>query len=769
MGLRDYNKKRNFKSTPEPPGDEGPRARKGALRFVVQLHDASRKHYDVRLELDGTMKSWAVPKGPSTDPLERRLAVEVEDHPIAYNDFEGIIPAGNYGAGVVMIWDEGTYTARAVEFPAKDEADALRRGLAKGHLTVVLEGSKLKGEFALIRLAKGGPGNWLMVKKHDKFAARTEITHADRSARSGRTLGEIAATAGKEGKIWHSRPKEPAPAKTKQKKIIAKASAPRAALPPKFKKKAKAEASPEPGKPPVWLPAAAAPSAAGLVIQPFFDGYRAQVVIGEGGDVRLAAKTGSPLTKRFPALVTALEGVRGPLKLDGLIVALDAEGSPRRRGQGAGAKPAGAASPATYAFFAYDLLHADGRDLSALPLKDRLAALDALDLRHAALVVVSAKTPDDAAIGGLARPADDPYAVTTARTFRAGGGVRSRLPPPKEEAATVLSTAKMPGSRHEVVGRSRDKARPAPPRPAVPQLALTNLQKIFWPDERYTKGDLIDYYRTVAPLMVPHLAGRPQSLNRHPNGIKGTSFFQKEVAGSIPGWMETATIASGRSGKVVTYALVQSAADLLCLANMGCIEINTWLSRVPHVNRPDYVVFDLDPGSVPFEAVVDAARVVKKIMDAIGAPAFCKTSGGRGLHVYVPITGAESFDEARLFVELVSREIHRLLPETTSLERSPARRTHRIYLDFLQNRIGQTMAAVYSARPRPGACVSVPLKWTEVKKGLDPSVFTIKTAPARFAKLGDLWAGIHAAAAPLPKLQKALEHYLKEQKAPLSR
>jgi bifunctional non-homologous end joining protein LigD len=264
--------------------------------------------------------------------------------------------------------------------------------------------------------------------------------------------------------------------------------------------------------------------------------------------------------------------------------------------------------------------------------------------------------------------------------------------------------------------------------------------------------------------MLPHLKDRPQSLNRHPNGINGTSFFQKEVSGAVPGWMETATIGSGRSGKTVTYALFQREADLMFLVNMGCIEINTWLSRVQAINSPDFIVFDLDPGKIEFAAVIDVARTIKKLLDGIKAPAYCKTSGSRGLHIYVPIKDATSFDEARNFAQQLSQEVHRLHPDTTSLERSPDRRTHKIYLDYLQNRIGQTMAAVYSVRPKPNATVSTPLRWSEVKQGLDPGIFTITTLPKRLAKLGEIWEGMADAAVSLSDCQKALDALIQTRK-----
>jgi bifunctional non-homologous end joining protein LigD len=744
MGLQSYRNKRNFKSTPEPDGSKPKRKVSQGLRFVVQLHEASRRHYDLRLEMDGAMKSWAVPKGPSLDPMDRRLAVQVEDHPMEYNDFEGVIPPGNYGAGVVMIWDEGTYRARAVEYPAKDEEDALLRGLDKGHITFILEGSKLKGEFALIRLAKSEGDNWLLVKKHDGFASREDITHADRSVRSGRTMGEIAALSPKEGKIWSSR-KDKAPVKTvgtkKKKASISKGK--RQTLPAVYKKKAALDPDLRLQKPVLWKPTAALPELKQSTVFPLYDGYRALLRIDADGKISLTAKTGLSLNKRFPRLLTSLQACQGPLLLDGLVVPLDDEGQARRRGRSAGKKDL------QHAFYIYDLLHADGYDVTGLKLKDRLAALTALELTGDTLRLAEDSDNAHLAIGVLQRSEDEAYhARNFPRTCR--GQSEARAP----ESSPDLQ---QPGSRHEVLRRT---AKPG----ARQQLSLTNLEKLYWPKEKITKGQLLDYYQKVASYMLPHLKDRPQSLNRHPNGINGTSFFQKEVSGAVPGWMETATIGSGRSGKTVTYALFQREADLMFLVNMGCIEINTWLSRVQAINSPDFIVFDLDPGKIEFAAVIDVARTIKKLLDGIKAPAYCKTSGSRGLHIYVPIKDATSFDEARNFAQQLSQEVHRLHPDTTSLERSPDRRTHKIYLDYLQNRIGQTMAAVYSVRPKPNATVSTPLRWSEVKQGLDPGIFTITTLPKRLAKLGEIWEGMADAAVSLSDCQKALDALIQTRK-----
>jgi bifunctional non-homologous end joining protein LigD len=271
------------------------------------------------------------------------------------------------------------------------------------------------------------------------------------------------------------------------------------------------------------------------------------------------------------------------------------------------------------------------------------------------------------------------------------------------------------------------------------QPTLTNLSKVYWPAGKLTKGDLIDYYRDVAPVMLPYLRDRPQSLHRHPNGIDGKDFFQKDVGKHPPPeWVQTTLIPSDR-GDPVRYLLCQDEATLLYLANLGCIEINPWNSRVGSLDRPDYLVIDLDPQDLPFERVIETAQVVRSLLDKCGADSCCKTSGKRGLHIFVPMGRQHTTDHVRQFAELLAHLAHAELPETTSIVRPPAQRRRRVYLDYLQNRRGQTMAAAYSIRPVPGAMVSTPLRWSEVRKGLDPSKFTIRTIRRRLDRVGDLW------------------------------
>jgi bifunctional non-homologous end joining protein LigD len=280
---------------------------------------------------------------------------------------------------------------------------------------------------------------------------------------------------------------------------------------------------------------------------------------------------------------------------------------------------------------------------------------------------------------------------------------------------------------------------------------VTNLSKIFWPKEKYTKGDLIDYYRKISKYILPYMVNRPQSLNRHPNGILGPSFFQKNVGHSLPPWIKTFKIHSESNDKNIHYLVCRDEAHLIYMANLGCIEMNPWFSRIQHLDKPDYLVLDLDPLNIAFKYVVEAALTIHKILDSAGVNNYCKTSGATGLHVYVPLGAKYSYDQAKQFANTVALEAYKKLPKTTSVLRMPNRRPNKIYLDFLQNRKGQTLAAPYSVRPKPGATVATPLKWSEVKPGLDPKKFTIKTIFERLQKHGDLFKPVLGKSVDLKK------------------
>ncbi|GFO58885.1 ATP-dependent DNA ligase [Geomonas silvestris] len=851
MGLEDYQKKRNFSSTPEPDAtfpseDQG-------LRFVVQKHAASHLHYDFRLELDGVLKSWAVPKGPSLDPSLKRLAMMVEDHPFDYRSFEGTIPKGNYGAGEVIVWDEGTYAAPGVS-DLKESERLLRAGLAKGDLKFVLRGHKLNGEFALVKMRSEKENTWLLIKKKDPWATAEEVTLDDRSVLSDLRLNDSGQT-----------------------EILFATAAPAA----------------PPSDP---LPRGVKPMLATLVDEPFDnagwifeikqDGYRAIAEI-ENGHVELYSRNNLSFNRNFTAIVRALETLPGNLVLDGEVVALDEQGRSNfqllqnhlKTGQG----------PLCY--FVFDLLYRDANDLRSLPLlarKEQLRGLlpDLPEVRFNDHIAETGKEFFELARqnnleGIVAKRADSSYQIgrrsrdwlkikirheqeavicgfTQPRGGRgyfgslllgafqggelvhigfSGGGfdermlreihakltelvqpespfssrVKSEMPitwvspvlvcevsfsewtdegvmrqpiflglREDKDPESVVRELPVPIQLAEAEAGSGEVAAAAPPTDhqaasAAParlagtgkdlevtiggrRLKLSNLDKVFWPDEGYTKGDLIDYYRQVAPVMLPYLEDRPESLYRTPNGINEKGFFQKEAGELPPEWMPTKEIYSESNQKNIKYFICQEEATLVYLANLGCIEINPWLSRLASLDNPDYFVIDLDPEDISFDRVVEAAQAVHQILERAGAPGYPKTSGATGIHIYIPLGARYDYDAAVKFAQVVATLAHQLVPDFTSLVRDPRKRQQRVYLDYLQNRGGQTLAAPYSVRPRPGATVSTPLTWDEVRIGLSPSSFTIKTVPARLAERGDLFRPVLG---PGIDLERCLDNLLK--------
>jgi bifunctional non-homologous end joining protein LigD len=817
VSLAKYRQKRRFPETPEPRGTpaQGSRKGRGPLRFVVQKHQASHLHYDFRLELDGTLKSWAVPKGPSLDPGDKRLAMMVEDHPLDYRRFEGTIPKGNYGAGTVLVWDEGTYCSRETADRIESER-LLREGLRKGRLAFVLNGAKLMGAFSLVKLKRGEENAWLLVKQRDPWASGTDITAADRSVVSGRRLDEIARRPGK-------------------------ARGPGVRDAPKGK-----------------MPRRIKPMLATLVEAPFdrpgwlfelkWDGYRAIAEVDRRG-VAFYSRSQQSFAHRFAPLVESLGKLGHEAVLDGEVVVVDDEGKSsfqllqnyQRTGAG------------RLRYYVFDLLYLDGHDLRGLPLRRRKELLgqilgtlpDVLLSEHVqeqgvaffeaaqargleGIMAKDGESPyregrrgpewlkiktrrrQEAVIGGFTEPRGHrkdlgalvlgvyeegrlTYIGHTGGGLNAPGlaDLRARLEPlvrrtcpfherpatnapvhwvePRlvcevsfqewtddgilrqpifvglrdDKPATAVRREEARPVRAAVAAAERPQRRRAAPAaklPAAPKPPLTNLDKVYWPDEGFTKGDLIAYYREVAPVLLPYLRDRPESLHRHPDGIAGESFFQKDVSGRPPpDWVQTVTLPSESHGRAVTYLLCQDEATLLYLANLGCIELNPWNARLGSLDRPDYLVLDLDPVSVPFARVIEAALAIRTMLDRAGAESVCKTSGKRGLHIFVPLGARYDTELARQFAELVANLVHQRLPGFTSVVRSPALRQRRVYLDFLQNRRGQTLAAPYSVRPHPGATVSTPLRWQEVKKGLDPGRFTLRTLPGRLARVGDLW------------------------------
>lgn len=921
MGLSKYKEKRNFKKTPEPPGKKASSG--GALKFVIQKHAASHLHYDFRLEMEGVMKSWAVPKGPSLNPKDKRLAMMVEDHPMEYRNFEGIIPQGNYGGGTVMIWDEGTY--EALEEPDRDKGEkSLLRSLHAGSIKIRMNGKKLKGEFALVKMKGRGENAWLLIKHNDKYASSKDITKSDRSVVTGRTLDEIKAHAVEEGAVWRSNRESESDRearsvphrKSNNLRIAGKndlEDARKAAFPHDIK-----------------------PMLATLVDDPFdrddwffeikWDGYRAIAEVN-GSKVNVYSRNLISFNDRYHAVVEALKELGMKAVLDGEIVAVDDNGVASfqllqqhlKTGEG------------TLVYYVFDILYLDGYDLTGLPLRKRKEILqralpDDPVVKYSDHIEGNGIDLYDAALregleGIIAKNAESPYRIdarskewlkikthmrqeavicgfTQARGGRkhfgalvlgvydgkelkyighSGGGFNTKslaevmkmLKPlitdkmpfrqkpktnmpvtwvkPKlvcevafqewtdgghmrqpifqgmridksptdvkreapehtsdvrtvkanasehalrivhkkdgeEEEITPVKEAKVPAKKKAAkkAGKKTAKAaaKKAPAKKTVKktaskkaaskktaskkssspiaeiniedgedqlivansqELKLTNLDKVYWKKEGYTKLDLINYYIKIAPYILSYLKDRPESLNRHPNGISGQNFFQKDVKGKVPEWIQTVEVYSESNDRNIDYLLCQDEATLIYLANLGCIELNPWHSRLGSLENPDYCLIDLDPHEIGFDKVVETALVVKEVLDEIRLPSYCKTSGSSGLHICIPLGAQYDFDQSRNFAELLVSLVHQRIPSFTSLLRSPSQRRRKVYLDFLQNRQTQTVAAPYCVRPKPGATVSTPLHWDEVKKGLSPSQFTIRNIFSRLEEVGDIW------------------------------
>lgn len=664
MALKDYKSKRNFRKTPEPSGDK--KTGKGSsLKFVVQLHHATRRHFDLRLEWGGVLKSWAVPKGPSLNPLDSRLAVHVEDHPLDYGDFEGTIPKGNYGAGTVQLWDRGVFTVPGVEGRAATER-RVEKDYREGKLKFSLHGEKLNGTFNLVRI-KSDPKNWLLIKKRDGYAKYQQKESEDISVKTGRTIEQIKAGVQAGEKQWVR--ENPKGEKAAFSLDDLSGKLPKTTLKP--------VPSDLPHKIQPMLPCEMRRS-----IDPkgfwFFGsegGVRAIAVI-EKGRVKLSSKQGLSLKEKFPQIVAALKAIKGTAVLDGEL------------NQGK--------------YLVWDLLYWEGNDYREMALEDRYQVLQTLPI-----------------FGGLI-------------ALHRSGKVPMESPllyarHPKSPYVSGISDFWLRLSQ-----RKTSKAR------------LTHGSKIFWKEENLTKADLFRYYESIADLIVPYLIDRPQSLNRHPNGIEGESFYQKDWTGFSPSFVKTVPIFSRHSEHTVNYLLCQNRETLLFLINLGCIEINPWLSRVGSLENPDYVVIDLDPDTNSFYEVVQVAKRVHEELNRLDVTAFCKTSGATGIHIYIPTDGKITYAQGREFARLVCERVHTEFPKNTSLLRTPGKRRGKIYLDFMQNSRGQTLAAPYCVRPRPHATVSAPLKWEELNKSLSPEQFTLHTMAQRINKVGDLWSKLSA-------------------------
>jgi len=826
MALKEYRRKRTFGKTPEPKPSPA-EGSGGGRHFVVQKHQASHLHYDLRLEHAGVLKSWAVPKGPSMDPRDKRLAIMVEDHPLEYRHFAGRIPEGEYGAGLVEIWDKGTYALGTEPGPGR-EGRSMDASLAKGHIDFILKGKKLRGLFTLVRLKPRGDGKnnqWLLMKRSDP-APPPARPRAAPAAASDPPRPKTARTPALDDRDLEGAVKKP-------------------------------------------FPTDVSPMLATLVDGPFdregwtfevkWDGFRSLAEI-KGGKVRLLSRNGKSQNARFPAVAAALDGFPVNAVFDGEIVAVDSEGRPHFQDLQNAMRP----GEGRILYYVFDILHAAGRDLRGLPLKRRRAILEkllpasetvrlseAIETRGKAFFQAAetnglegivakdlaspyrpgARTRDwlkiktqrrqEAVICGFTRPRASRkyFGALILGAFKkgklayighVGTGFTERTLRDIHTKLTPLATPRFPFAeepptnmpvtwveprlicevkfsewtaeglmRHPVfLGLRDDKSarevvpEKAEPREAVFQKAklrtraeLTHLDKVYWPGEGYTKNDLIDYYGKVSEWILPYLKARPQSLNRHPDGITGESFFQKNLVRTPPPWVKTVKVASESGDKDIRYLVCENRDTLLYEANLGCIEINVWSSSIPHLDAPDYIVLDFDPLETSFPSVVEAVLAAKSFLDDMAIPAFCKTSGATGIHVYIPLAPRCSYEQARELAHLVCLVVNRRNPDLTSLERSPAKRKGRVYLDYLQNRGGATMAAPYAVRPREGAPVSMPLDWKDVTAKLDPLEFNIRTVPERLAKKGEAWRGLFKKRLDLAAALARFERWQKSRKS----
>lgn len=798
MPLEEYQRKRSFGRSPEPRA-RAARSRAKGLAFVVQKHAARRLHYDLRLEMDGVLKSWAVPKGPSLDPADKRLAVEVEDHPLEYGQFEGTIPEGQYGAGTVIIWDRGLWIP---------EGDPLTLH-AKGQLKFRLEGEKLRGRWALVRMTgeRGGKRgeNWLLIKEKD---------------------GE--ARPGRGDEILAARPESVASGRG-------------AALPPLSEIPGARKAPlPRTFRPQLATLAEAAPRGDEWIHEIKLDGYRILARL-DGGKAKLLTRNGKDWTDSFPAVARAVEALHaGAAILDGEVVVLDEKGV---SDFGALQNALGSSDP-RLVYYAFDLLHLDGYDLTGAPLIERKRALEALAgkdgtlryldhvegrgeefyreaCRHRLEGIVSklrdrpcrpGRTKDwlkvkcgfsqELVIGGWTDPEGSrtglgalllglfdakgrlEYAgkVGTGFSEESLEGLRERLGKIETRSPAFAGPASGADARgvhwvkpvlvaqvrfagwtkdgklrhpsfeglrddkpaREVVRESPVNAAPSekPPAPArssrkpgvvIGGVPLTNPERIYYPDRGITKETLVRFYESIAPWILPHLEGRPVTAVRCPRGIDKPCFFQKHANESVPEVVRRVEVTEGKQRTL--YLAVDSPEALLTLVQLGALELHTWGSREGSLEQPDRVVFDLDPGpGVPWEVVIDAAFLVRDRLEDLGLRSLVKTTGGKGLHVTAPIKPERSWDEVKDATRAIAEKIAGEAPARFVATASKAKRAGRIYIDYLRNARGATCVAPYSTRARPGAAVSTPLRWEELRSVAASNAFTVENILPRLAR-----------------------------------
>ncbi len=894
MSLDTYRKKRNFGVTPEPRG----RTRKSAapgLLFIVQKHRASHLHYDFRLELDGVLLSWAVPKGPSVDPADKRLAMHTEDHPIEYGGFEGVIPAGEYGGGTVLLWDRGVW------MPEGDP----REGYRKGKLKFRLEGDKLKGGWTLVRAhgARNADGkSWFLIKADDEHARRGEgarlVTDATLSVASGRDLDEIAADP---DRVWHSNRSVADNVRAGE----VKKRKPRLAL-------AKVRGARKATLPVALTPqlatlAKAPPRGAGWVHEIKYDGYRMVCRIA-GNEARMYSRNGKEWTAQFAPIARALG--RLPVReawIDGEVVVMQADG---RTSFQALQNALSTGDTSRMVFWAFDLPHVDGYDLSHAPLTERKRVLkqilegqpavlrysehldgpgeavhgEACRLGLEGIVSKRADAPyrsrrgsewlkvkcaqrqemviggytdprgsrtgfgalllgvhdtegklrycgkvgtgfDDATLGMLApilarkerarspfadpptgyeakgahwvtpdlvaeiaftewtrdgtvrhpsfqglredkkardvvleRPVDADALATPDAKAQPAGPTSATTDPPAGRAKTgstrraaATSSSAAAGDRASAGGRAAAgkgsggraaRAAGSATPDAVAGIAISHPDKVLYPEAGFTKRDLARYYEAIGEWMLPHVAGRPLTLVRCPEGWERPCFFQKHAKAGTPQAVEKVEVPEGNGG-TATYMMANTVPALVALLQMGVLEFHVWGSRQPHLDRPDRLVFDFDPDEdLGWETLVEGVDLLRTLLDNVGLRGFVKTTGGKGLHVVVPVKPVHDWDVVKRFTKAMADLLVQASPARFTSNLAKSHRGGKIFIDYLRNAEGATAVAAYSARAKAGAPVSTPIAWEELDRDVRFAHFNIRNVPRRLARLKrDPWQG----------------------------
>ena len=809
--LSEYNRKRDFQRTAEPAGKLG---KEGGHRFIVQKHDATRLHYDFRLEMDGVLKSWAVTRGPSLDPDDKRLAVRTEDHPISYAEFEGAIPEGEYGGGTVMLWDKGTWAP----IEGKSEKD-----LDEGHLHFTLDGDRMKGEWLLVRI-KGKPGekreNWLLRKIDDDEANAESLVERElTSIKTGRTMAEIAADKkgeaslkGKRGKAFDA--------------VMAKADEHVARVARKTRL-ASGGKPPDFTKPQLATLVDHVPTGSQWIHEIKFDGYRA-LIAAAGDEVKIYTRTGLDWTDKFAPVAEAVAALDlPPALIDGEIVSLGADGNPSFsalqkaiKGEGGG-----------FELFAFDLLSLNGEDLTRLgnvERKARLAGLlpDADPVIHYADHVVGAGEKLFAAMcragqeGIISKRADAPYrgARTTgwlkvkctrrqefviigwsassansrrfralllaqhkdgklvyagkvgtgfnqdsmemlAKKFAARGRRTAAAEVPRADARgahwikpdlvaeiafaeftddDVLRHASFVGLRSDKQAADVKREEPTPVEQAAPPeempVEITNPDRVIFPESGGTKGDLAAYYQAIGPLILPWAAYRPISLVRCPQGRGKQCFFQKHDSGSFGEHVRHIPIRE-KDGGTEDYLYVEDVAGLLACVQMGTIEFHVWGSRVEDVEKPDRMIFDLDPDTgLDFADVKKAAKDIRRMLADIGLVSFAMLSGGKGVHVVVPLSPQAEWPAVKDFSHRFAEALAQAEPERFVANMAKAKRVGRIFIDYLRNQRGATAVVPYGVRARENAPVAAPVGWDELDGFDKASAFTIRDAKKLLAR-----------------------------------